>query len=154
MVSGGGTLLAAHASNIPELTELRAGNYVFNDWTNVARGAASLDDCALTVMATVVSRPLEHRAVLDCGSSTLSGERYGGYYGYLAEYPLARVYALYAEHALLDLSACDEHPVIGDRVHIVPVSARAVINLANFVYGTHGAVLDVEWPVTARGSVW
>jgi D-serine deaminase-like pyridoxal phosphate-dependent protein len=154
VVSGGGTLLAAHAQDIPELTELRVGTYVFNDWGTVAKGAATLDDCTLHVMATVVSRPTENRAVLDCGSNTLSGERYGGYYGYVVEYPMARIYALHAEHAMVDLSACDDHPVIGDRVHVIPVSAAAAINLTNFVYGTRGSELEVEWQVSSRGSVW
>jgi D-serine deaminase-like pyridoxal phosphate-dependent protein len=154
VVSGGGTLLAAHAHELPELTELRAGAYLFNDWATVAKGAAALEDCSLHVMATVVSRPTENRAVLDCGSNTLSSERYGGYHGYIMEYPLARIYALHAEHAMVDLSACDDHPVIGDRVHVIPVNAGAVMNLTNFVYGTRGDELEVEWQVSARGSVW
>jgi D-serine deaminase-like pyridoxal phosphate-dependent protein len=154
VVVGGGTLLALQAKAIPELTEVCAGRYIFGDWGMVAQGAASLEECALRVMTTVVSRPVEHRAVLDCGSNTLSSERFGGYYGCLEEYPLSRVYALHAEHAIVDLSACDEHPVIGDRVHIIPVSASAVMNLANFAYGARGDKLEVEWQIAARVCVW
>ena len=39
------------------VTELRPGNYVYFDRTQVALGAAALADCALTVLATVVSKP-------------------------------------------------------------------------------------------------
>ncbi|MFN8564395.1 MAG: hypothetical protein U0703_22895 [Anaerolineae bacterium] len=59
---------------MPELTEIRVGTYVFNDWTTVTRGWCPLDDCAMTVRATVVSRPTETRAILDSGSKTLSSE--------------------------------------------------------------------------------
>ena len=38
------------------MTELRPGNYVYFDRTQVALGAAGWDDCALTVLARVVSR--------------------------------------------------------------------------------------------------
>jgi D-serine deaminase-like pyridoxal phosphate-dependent protein len=91
VVVGGGTPLALQAKAIPELTEVCAGRYIFGDWSMVAQGVAALEECALRVMTTVVSRPSAHRAVLDCGSNTLSGERFGGYYGCLEEYPLARV---------------------------------------------------------------
>ena len=56
------------------LTELRPGNYVYFDRTQVALGAATLDDCALTVVATVVSKPAADRIILDCGSKTLTND--------------------------------------------------------------------------------
>ena len=56
------------------LTELRPGNYVYFDRTQVALGAAQLSDCALTVLATVVSKPAADRLILDCGSKTLSSD--------------------------------------------------------------------------------
>ena len=60
------------------LTELRPGNYVYFDRTQVALGAAALDDCALTVMATVVSKPAADRVILDCGSKTLTNDQARG----------------------------------------------------------------------------
>ena len=55
------------------LTELRPGNYVYFDRTQVALGSASLDDCALTVLATVVSTH-PGRLILDAGSKTLTND--------------------------------------------------------------------------------
>src|SRR5438093_703743 len=60
------------------LTELRPGNYVYFDRTQVALGAATLDDCALTVLATVVSKPAPDRIILDCGSKTLTNDQARG----------------------------------------------------------------------------
>ena len=53
----------------------RPGNYVFYDATQVALGIVSADDCALTVLATVISRVAADRFVLDAGSKALSGDR-------------------------------------------------------------------------------
>ena len=60
------------------LTELRPGNYVYFDRTQVALGAARLSDCALTVLATVVSKPAADRIILDCGSKTLTSDQARG----------------------------------------------------------------------------
>ena len=60
----------ASARGQPGVTELRPGNYVYFDRTQVALGAASLDDCALTVLATVVVE-----ASRDGSSSTAAARR-------------------------------------------------------------------------------
>ncbi len=152
-VSGGGTGAAISAAEMPEVTEIRVGTYVFNDWTTVKKGWATLDDCAMTVMATVVSRPTENRAILDSGSKTLTSEFDDGY-GTILEYPQARIYKLNEEHGHVDLSACDEKPDVGEIVHIVPVHTCVVTNMHNQIYGLRGDEIDIVWPVAARGLVW
>ncbi len=154
VVSGGGTGAARHAHEMPELTEIRVGTYVFNDWSTVCKGWAPLDDCAMAVMATVVSRPTADRAILDSGSKTLASETVGGVYGHILEYPQARLYKLNEEHGYLDLSACDERPVIGERVHVIPVHTCVVTNLHDRLYGIRGGEVEVAWTVAARGKVW
>src|SRR5690606_28185601 len=104
-VSGGGTGAALQAHEVPELTELRVGTYVFYDWTSVVKGWTTLDDCAMRVRATVVSRPSETRAILDSGSKTLTSDTIDGGYGHIVEYPEARIYQLNEEHAYVDVSA-------------------------------------------------
>lgn len=153
-VSGGGIGAAHHAHEVPELTEIRVGTYVFNDWTTLQNGYAALENCAMTVLATVVSRPTPDRAILDSGSKTLSSEVHNGEYGFILEYPDARIYKLNEEHAYVDVSNCAERPVIGERVHVLPVHTCVVINLHNIVYGIVGENIEVEWPVAARGLVW
>ena len=59
--------------------EFRPGNYVYFDRTQVALGAATIDDCALTVLATVVSKPAANRIILDSGSKTLSNDGARGF---------------------------------------------------------------------------
>ena len=77
-VSVGATPTLRFSAQQRGLTELRPGNYVYFDRTQVALGAASLDDCALTVLATVVSKPAADRIILDCGSKTLTNDQARG----------------------------------------------------------------------------
>lgn len=154
MVSGGGTGAAFQAHEIPELTEIRVGTYVFNDWTTVLNGVATLEDCAMTVRATVVSRPTEERALLDCGSKTLSSDIIDDGYGFILEYPEAKMYRLNEEHAYVDVSSCDPRPKVGEIVHVVPVHTCVVTNLHNTIYGVRGEQVEVAWNVAARGRVW
>jgi D-serine deaminase-like pyridoxal phosphate-dependent protein len=153
-VSGGGSGAALHAHEVPELTELRVGTYVFNDMNCVTKGWASLDDCAMRIMTTVVSRPTSDRVILDSGGKTLAADRVNDGHGYIVEFPEAHIYQLSEEHGHVDMSACVDHPVIGDRVHVIPVHACVVTNLHNQIYGVRGEDVEVVWPVTARGLVW
>jgi D-serine deaminase-like pyridoxal phosphate-dependent protein len=136
------------------LTELRVGTYVFNDMNTVTQGWATVDDCAMTVLATVVSRPSTTRAILDSGSKTLAADRISEGHGMILEYPDAKIYKLNEEHGFVDLSACEDTPVIGERVHIVPVHTCVVTNLHNQIYGVRGESIEDVWEVAARGQVW
>jgi D-serine deaminase-like pyridoxal phosphate-dependent protein len=73
-VSVGSTPTAALAMGVSGVTECRPGNYVFHDGSQVALGTCGVEDCALTVVATVVSVPAADRAVVDAGSKTLSSD--------------------------------------------------------------------------------
>lgn len=158
IVSGGGVGAAYKASEVPELTELRVGTYVFNDYTTVLHGYATLENCAMTVRATVVSRPTPTRCILDSGSKTLSSETIddgsGNIYGFILEHPQARIYKLNEEHAYVDCGACDPPPRIGDIVHIVPIHTCVVSNLHDTLYGVRDGEVEATWRVAARGKVW
>jgi D-serine deaminase-like pyridoxal phosphate-dependent protein len=155
MVSGGGTPRAAHAHEIGGVTEMRVGTYIYNDRSLVELGAAGLADCALVVHATVISRPTETRAILDCGSKTLSSDLIprgaSAGYGLLLDYPEAVIERLSEEHGMVDLSGCAVKPALGERVRILPNHVCVVTNLHNeVVVSRHGQVEGV-WPVAARG---
>lgn len=154
IVSGGGTPASIHAHEVPELTELRVGTYVFNDWSHMLAGIATLDDCAMHVLATVVSHAFPERMILDCGSKTLAADNRNGQYGYIVEYPEARIYLLSEEHAHVDVSACPTQPRIGERVHVVPVHTCVVSNLTDRLFGVRGDQVETIWQVAARGRVW
>jgi D-serine deaminase-like pyridoxal phosphate-dependent protein len=154
VVSGGGTPALFTAQNIPMLTEHRAGTCVFNDVMVVSSGTATWDNCAMRVRATVVSRPTDGRAILDCGTKVLTSDQYGQKgFGHVLEYPEAVVGNLSEEHGIVDLSACAERPRVGEIVHVVPNHCCVVSNMVDELYGVRGEKVEVVWPVAARGRV-
>lgn len=151
-ISVGGTanMWQAHAHH--EITEYRAGMYVYGDRYTLKSGAISLDDCALKVIATVVSRPTADRGILDGGSKTFSSDLLGlTGHGLILEYPDAHFYALSEEHGHVDFSKCMHKPSIGERVSVIPNHCCVVSNLFNQMVGVRGNVIEVIWDVAARG---
>jgi D-serine deaminase-like pyridoxal phosphate-dependent protein len=154
VVSGGGTPAIATVGDFPMMTEHRAGTYVYNDVMMVSSGAATWDDCAMRVRATVVSRPSSERAVLDAGSKVLTSDQYYVQnHGRILEYPDAVIPSLSEEHAIVDLSRCRERPSVGDVVNVIPNHCCVVSNMVDEVYGIRGEQVEVVWPVAARGAV-
>ena len=154
MVSGGGSGAIRESHLIPELTEMRVGTYVFWDWGSVANGMTSLDQCAMRVLATVVSANEPQRFILDGGSKSIHSETVDGCFGYITEYPEARIYKVNEEHGYVDFSACETVPKVGDTLHIIPVHTCVVTNLHNQLFGVRGENVEVVWDVAARGLVW
>lgn len=151
-VSAGGTPSMWRSSELaPPVNEYRVGVYAFNDRKTIASGAADLDDVALTVHATVVSRPTRDRAILDAGSKSLSSDSGpDDGFGLLLEAPQSRVTQLNEEHAYVALPDGEELE-LGQRVRLVPNHACNVSNLFDeFVVVRDGAVVD-RWRIAARG---
>ncbi len=154
VVSSGGTpdLFRADAADV--ITEYRPGTYIYLDRYQVACGVGGLDDCALSVLATVVSRPVPGRAVIDAGSKALSSDTLGmDGFGHVVEYPQAKIVSLSEEHGVLDLSGCDARPEIGARIRIIPNHACVVSNLFDSVVLVSGGQVVEQVPVAARGRV-
>ncbi len=133
--------------------QLRPGNYVFNDATQVALGTASVDSCALTVLTTVISRPHPERVIFDAGSKALSSDRMttrAGGYGIVCGMPRVVIERLYEEHAIARVDA-DARLDVGTRVRVIPNHACTTVNLHTAAYIVdHGSVTDI-WSVAARG---
>ncbi len=153
VVSVGGTPTAFSTHELDGVTELRPGTYVYGDRACIANGTVPLDDCALRVVATVVSRPTADRAILDAGSKSLTSDaaRGVGGHGLIVEYPDAAIHALSEEHAHVDLSACGARPRIGDVVTVVPNHACVVSNLVDAVFVHRSGAIEGAWVVPARG---
>jgi D-serine deaminase-like pyridoxal phosphate-dependent protein len=155
IVSGGSTPTAFRSHEVPGQTEIRPGTYVFNDRTTAALGACGWDDCAYTVLATVVSTAVPGQAVVDAGSKALSSDELRvpgrGGYGQLLEWPDVVVSRLSEEHGVLDLAATDWRPRVGDRVRIIPNHVCVSVNLQPRVFGVRGDRVEGTWVVEAKG---
>jgi D-serine deaminase-like pyridoxal phosphate-dependent protein len=153
-VSVGSTPTARGSMGVAGVTECRPGNYVYHDASQVSLGTCGLGDCAMTVLATVVSVPAPERAVLDCGSKTLSsdplrprGEGHGWILG-----RKSRLASLSEEHGVVRVEPGESFRV-GERVRVLPNHACVVSNLHDRVVLARGDRVEGEWRVAARGRV-
>lgn len=152
ITSGGSPdMMLAHL--VPATTEFRPGTYVYNDRSLVTRGVCGWDDCALTVLATVVSVPAPNRAIIDAGSKTLTSDLLGlTGHGHVLGYPDISIDQLSEEHGRLR-SEGDIGLTVGQRVRVVPNHACVVTNMVDGVYVYSKDKAPELWPVPARGKI-
>ena len=164
-ISVGATPTARFVTSQTGVTEMRPGNYVFFDRTQVGLGSATLDQCSLSIVSTVVSRPDPARVVFDAGSKTLSSDGLRGFghtigYGFVYASLEARtpdpsivIERLSEEHSVAKVTPdCRLKP--GDRVHILPNHACVVANLTDELLLVDGPAIVDRIPVAARARVW
>jgi D-serine deaminase-like pyridoxal phosphate-dependent protein len=162
-VSVGSTPTARFVGAQAGVTEMRPGNYVFVDRTQVGLGAARLDDCAQSIVSMVVSRPAPDRVILDAGSKTLTSDGVRGFgdeTGYGMVFPslsatrpdgTLSIERLSEEHATVKVPpACPLK--VGDRVRIIPNHSCVVTNLADELLLVDGETIVDRLPVAARGK--
>jgi D-serine deaminase-like pyridoxal phosphate-dependent protein len=153
-VSVGSTPTAKAGMGVAGVTECRPGTYVYNDASQAAIGSCRLEDCAMTVLATVVSVPTRERAVVDAGSKTLSSDplwpRPGGHGRLVGR--LSRITRLNEEHGIVE-TAPGESFRVGERVSIIPNHACIVSNLHTRVFAVRARRVEAVWTVAARGCV-
>jgi len=161
-VSVGSTPTARRAAQVPGVTEVRPGNYVFHDAIQVSLGVVPLERCALTVWTTVVSRAAPDRAVCDAGSKVFSSDRRirgegSGEHGIVLDGegrgdPGLRLARLSEEHGWLSLDP--GHGLeVGRRLRVVPAHACPTVNLSPWLWVVEGERVLERWPVAARGRV-
>jgi D-serine deaminase-like pyridoxal phosphate-dependent protein len=156
VVSGGNTPAAFQSHEFHGVTEIRPGTYIFNDRNTVDAESASYADCAVTVLTTVVSTSVPHRAIIDAGSKTLtadtllSGDR--KYFGYVQDHPELLLEDLSEEHGHLIVPENSEIQV-GDRLRIIPNHVCPCMNLHDCAFVVSGDQVVDRWTVAARGKV-
>ena len=155
IVSTGGTPNLPHIAQLKGATEHRPGTYVFNDRMQVKAGVATLEDCALYIYSTVVSRAGPDRGILDAGSKTLTADTGGlnAGYGLILDYPDAVIANQAEEHGFLDLSRCAVKPNVGDVVRIVPNHVCPVVNMVDELVTVRGGKITGTLAVAARGKL-
>ena len=155
IVSTGGTPNLPNIGKLSGASEHRAGTVIFNDRMMVGYGVSALEDCALSVYTTVVSRAGPERGILDAGSKTLTSDTGGGLdgHGLIVEHPQARIKGFAEEHGFLDLSACNERPEVGSIVRVIPNHVCVVVNMVDQLIAVRGGKIVEVLPVAARGKL-
>lgn len=149
IMSGGGTGTYEITGSIPEMTEVQAGSYVFMDSTyrNV-EGVGDRFDCALTVLATVVSRPEKNRIIVDTGLKVLTKE-----FGIPQPVGMQDVemIGLSEEHGKMLISNEDISLKPTDKLEILPTHCCTNVNLHDRFYGIRDEIVETVWEIAARG---
>lgn len=165
-VSAGATPPARFSLQQEGFTEYRPGNYVYFDRTQVSLGAATLDDCALTVLVRVVSKPAADRIILDAGSKTLTNDGARGFSpapGYGTVLRRTGNGETVADDNLLIERLSEEHATVkvlsgstelepGDCVRIIPNHSCVVSNLVDQAWLVDGDTVE-PLPIAARGRI-
>jgi len=143
------TLTAPVTARVPGVTELHPGNYIFYDIIQVERGSAVFENCAQSVLTTVISTPTADRFVVDAGSKTFVNDQCN--FPKALHYPDLDPYSITEEHL-----ACRTKKTklrVGDKVQFVPYHACTTTNMFDQLYLVNGDEVVEIWPIAARGKM-
>ena len=167
VVSMGSTPTATFATDLSGITEVRAGVYMFGDLVQAGIGTCSVDDIALSVLASVIGmRPDKGRIIVDAGWMALSRDRgthsqkldYG--YGLVCNehclpYPDLIVLEVNQEHGIIGLrpGSRARTPMlpIGSLVRILPNHACATGGQHDRYHVVSGDIVVAGW---CRANGW
>lgn len=150
IVSCGGTGSYQITVGVPGITEIQAGGAIFMDAHYRHNCQVSGLEYALTVLATVVSRPAPSRAIIDAGRKTMNCEMH---MPLVAGREDMRVMQLSAEHGELEIDPSARDLQIGDRLELIPGYADLTCMLHDSYHVFRGQRLEAIWPIEARGRL-
>lgn len=152
-ISGGGTGSEAVSKAIG-CTETRIGSYVFEGPTRINRdrNPPNPTTCAERMVCTVVSTPTPDRVIIDGGQKTFTSYPPTPY-GYVVEYPEAKITGMSVEHGHVDVSGVDHAFTVGERLSVIPLHQGMTTNLHDTVYAVRNGEVEATWRVAGRGKV-
>ena len=157
IVSGGSTPTLFHSHELTGMNEVRPGTYIFNDRNTVLSGACTLNECAASILVTVVSTAKPGQMIIDGGSKTFSSDRPTAgsevSFGLVVDEPEAVFTKMNEEHGFVDIRKANRRFNVGDRARIIPNHICVAMNLHECVYGIRNGVVEQTWRVEARGKL-
>lgn len=152
------------APQFPEVTEIHPGGYVFGDLMYVTAYERTEEECAATILTTVISTPTADRACIDAGAKTcsvdplmvrgtLSGDKASWVptFGAIKGRPDVKVTALTEEIGVLSFTDPNKGLTVGERLEIIPNHVSFAVNLKDKIYGIRNGEVEVEIPIVCRG---
>jgi D-serine deaminase-like pyridoxal phosphate-dependent protein len=152
IVSGGSTPGARRTPLIPATTEIRPGTYVFHDASQLQNGVCAEADCALRVVATVVSTQVPGQVVIDGGSKTFSSDPTKGpnTFGHFPGRPWT-MRKMNEEHGYVEVQGAK--PKVGEKVWVIPSHVCSTVNMHDEMWFGRGGKVEGSWTIAARGKV-
>ena len=156
IVSAGSTPAAEMSHQVPGITEIRPGTYVYNDLNTFYQGLCALEDCAVRVMTTVVSTCVSGQVIVDAGSKVFSSDQLSSGpkrgYGRILDVEGAGLCKLNEEHGFVEASDYGAFSV-GQVLSVIPNHVCTCINMHDEVYVSRRGEITGTWKVAARGKV-
>ncbi|RLC07953.1 MAG: D-TA family PLP-dependent enzyme, partial [Deltaproteobacteria bacterium] len=160
-VSVGATPTVYHSAFVPGVTEIRPGNYVFFDAMQIFLGVVPIEKCSLSILSTVISRPVPNRIIIDAGSKALGLDKGAHGTGLLEGYgiitdlesrkkiPGLVLTRLSEEHGIIE--APRDNPLkLGDIIRIIPNHACSAINMYSHSLVLENGKITDRWELAAR----
>jgi D-serine deaminase-like pyridoxal phosphate-dependent protein len=149
IVSCGGTGTFPYCVRQPGVTEVQTGGGIFSDVVYRTKFHVDLP-YALTLLATVTSRPTATRIILDAGKKAMSGDA-----ALPAPIGLSGAFsvALSAEHATIELESPSAVPGVGDLVEFIVGYSDTTVHLHEEIIGIRGGHVEAVWSVAGRGRI-
>ncbi len=149
IISCGGTGTYWMSAFAPGITEIEAGGGIYCD--RRYRHAFGVEhEFALTVLATVTSRPAPARIICDAGKKTMSND---------PDDPMpigiegVEELSLSAEHGTIVLSAPSATPRVGDKIEFIAGYSDTTVVLHDELYGIRDGKVETIWPLLGRGRL-
>ena len=149
IVSCGGTGTFPYCTRQPGITEVQVGGAIFSD-VRYREGCHVDLPAALTILATVTSRPTPTRIVVDAGRKAMSFDTAVPQPIGLAAHEPAKGSA---EHAQVELLAPSDRPAVGDRLEFVVGYSDTTIHLHEEILGLRHGRVEQAWRVAGRGRL-
>lgn len=153
VLSGGSSVSSHYPEQLAGITESRAGNYIFYDMNAVRQHIARIEECALRIVAKVISMPMKGKATIDAGSKALTSDLpiKGDGYGFVVNQPELKIVKLNEEHGYVEYDPDKVDVQIGDVIEIIPNHSCVVPNLFHEVFLFEDEKLIGSIPIDARG---
>jgi len=145
-ISGCGTGTHTITGRLPWMTELQCGSYATMDAQYAAVGGANYEN-ALTVLATVISRPTPDKAIVDAGLKAVTPE-YGAPTVLVRG---AKWLDFSEEHGEVSLAGPAQELRVGDKIELLPRHGCTTVNLYDRFQVIEAGALAGVWKVAARG---
>lgn len=157
VVATGCTPTALYELKSQVVDVIRPGNYVFNDALQVALGVATVDECSLTVLATVTAHPAADRFIIDAGTKCFGLDK-GAHnitlvngFGIIKDHPELTLESLSEEVGKIKVHGQTSLKV-GDVLQIIPNHACVVANMTGHLVGYRHDVVEKDLHIDARGG--
>jgi 3-hydroxy-D-aspartate aldolase len=153
ILSVGGTGTYNIDTEVPEVTEIQPGSFIFMDSHYSSIGGPNNADFtdfgnSLSVLTTIISHPSKGRAITDGGNKALSTDESmpvpKGLTG-VAYWPGGD------EYGIISLKKPNRELNVGDKLEFIPGHCDTTVNLYNYFWGVRKGVVEAVWPIEGRG---